>query len=125
MFGIPTGVLGRFGGVLLARFLGPFNEWVVELLEVSSSDRILEVGYGPGVGTELLAATVGDGFVAGVDPSNAMFHQASARNATAIQAGRVDLRLGVAEALPFDDATFDLAVGELHADVAEPGSGIA
>jgi ubiquinone/menaquinone biosynthesis C-methylase UbiE len=110
VFGVPTGILGRLGGLLLARFLGPFNEWVVELLEVGSSDRILEVGYGPGVATELLAAAARDGFVAGVDPSTAMFHKASARNAAAIQAGRVDLRLGVAENLPFDDATFDLAM---------------
>ena len=110
VFGVPTGILGRLGGVLLARFLGPFNEWVVELLEVASSNRILEVGYGPGVGTELLAAAARDGFVAGVDPSTARFHMASVRNAAAIQARRVDLRLGVAENLPFDDATFDLAM---------------
>lgn len=110
MFGVPTGILGRLGGLLLARFLGPFNEWVVELLEVASSDRILEVGYGPGVATELLAAAARDGLVAGVDPSIAMFRKASARNATAIQAGQVDLRVGVAEALPFEDATFDSAM---------------
>lgn len=110
MFGVPTGVLGLFGGYLLARFLGPFNEWVVELMEVGSSDRVLEVGYGPGVATELLAAVTRDGFVAGVDPSTAMLRKASARNAAAIEAGRVDLRLGVAAALPFDDATFDVAV---------------
>ncbi|HUG32566.1 MAG TPA: methyltransferase domain-containing protein [Acidimicrobiia bacterium] len=125
MFGIPTGVLGRIGGLMLARFLGPFNEWVIELLEVTSSDRILEVGYGPGVATELLAAAACDGFVAGVDPSTAMFHKASARNAAAIQAGRVDLRLGVAEALPFDDATFDLAMSVNSMQIwPNPGAGL-
>jgi ubiquinone/menaquinone biosynthesis C-methylase UbiE len=39
-----------------------------------------------------------------------MFHMASVRNAAAIQAGRVDLKLAVAENLPFDDATSDWAI---------------
>jgi ubiquinone/menaquinone biosynthesis C-methylase UbiE len=39
-----------------------------------------------------------------------MFEQARARNATAIESGRVDLRHGSVESLPFDDNSFDKAV---------------
>lgn len=110
VFGVPTVALGRLCGLLLARLLGPFNEWGVGLLDVGPADRIVEVGYGPGVATELLATAARDGYVAGVDPSPVMLQAASARNRAAIEAGRVDLRLGAAEHLPFDDATFDVAM---------------
>jgi ubiquinone/menaquinone biosynthesis C-methylase UbiE len=48
--------------------------------------------------------------VAGIDPSQEMVEQARARNTDAIESGRVDLRRGSVETLPFDDATFDKAL---------------
>lgn len=110
MFGCPDGIPGRLGGVLLARGLGPFNAWVVGLLGVGQSDRILEVGFGPGVAIRLLADAASEGHVAGVDPSPVMLRQARARNAAAISAGQVDLRIGVAGDLPFGDQSFDAAL---------------
>ena len=44
----------------------------------------------------------------GIDPSQEMVEQARARNTDAIESGRVDLRRGPVESLPFDDGTFDL-----------------
>jgi iron complex transport system substrate-binding protein len=52
---------------------------------------------------------VPDGRVAGVDSSEAMLAMASRRNRAALAAGRVDLRLGRAEEIPFADASFDAA----------------
>jgi ubiquinone/menaquinone biosynthesis C-methylase UbiE len=48
--------------------------------------------------------------VAGVDHSNEMIAQATARNEDAIKARRVDLRLGFAGSLPFEDNVFDKAL---------------
>src|SRR5262249_38416365 len=39
-----------------------------------------------------------------------MLEQAQARNATAIRRGRVDIRHGSVERLPFDDSSFDKAL---------------
>jgi ubiquinone/menaquinone biosynthesis C-methylase UbiE len=50
------------------------------------------------------------GHVAGIDQSREMVEQARARNATAIQSGRVHLRHGSVESLPFDDNSFDKAL---------------
>ena len=50
------------------------------------------------------------GHIAVVDLSGEMVKQARARNATAIKTGRVDLRQGSAERLPFGDSTFDKAL---------------
>ena len=51
-----------------------------------------------------------EGRIAGVDPSPEMIEQARARNVTAIEIGRVDLRRGIVERLPFDDNAFDKAL---------------
>jgi len=49
MFGRPQGALGRLGGIIMARTNGDCGAWVIELLEVRPNDRVLEVGFGPGV----------------------------------------------------------------------------
>src|SRR5688500_16409651 len=90
-FGRPAGVLGRLGGMIMART----NQWMarrtIDLLEVQPSDRVLEIGFGPGVGIEFLANAIPSGWVAGIDPSEEMVEQAAARNATGIETGRVEL----------------------------------
>lgn len=59
------------------------NEWVVSLMEVQPNDRILEIGFGPGVAIEKLSYLVTTGFVAGIDASEIMVRQARKRNARA------------------------------------------
>lgn len=84
--------------------------WVIDLLGIQPHDRVLKVGFGPGVGIELLARSVSGGYIAGVDPSEEMVEQATARNVKAIESGRVDLRYGSVESLPFEDNTFNKAL---------------
>jgi ubiquinone/menaquinone biosynthesis C-methylase UbiE len=82
----------------------------MDLLEIQRSDKVLEVGFGPGVGIRLLARLASAGYVAGVDASGEMVEQATARNADVIRSGRVDLRHRSVESLPFEDNTFDKAL---------------
>jgi SAM-dependent methyltransferase len=105
MFGRPQGVLGRLGGIIMARMNADCGVWVVGLLEVEQNDSVLEVGFGPGVVIQRLSNS--NCGVAGIDQSLEMVGQARARNAIAIQSGRVDLRHGSVESLPFDDDSFD------------------
>ncbi|MDQ6704227.1 MAG: class I SAM-dependent methyltransferase [Pseudomonadota bacterium] len=84
--------------------------WVIDLLDVQPSDKMLEVGFGPGVGIQLLTSAAPAGYVAGVDPSKEMVAQATTRNKKAIESGRVDLRHGSVASLPFADNTFDKAL---------------
>jgi ubiquinone/menaquinone biosynthesis C-methylase UbiE len=110
MFGRPKGLLGRLGGIILARTKRDFTQWVIPLLEVQSDSKVLEVGFGPGVAIQILAATVSTGFVAGIDYSQEMVEQATTRNAKAIAAGIVQLHYGSVEKLPFADDIFDKAL---------------
>jgi len=115
-FGRPQGLLGRVGGIIIARTNQPCAAWVIDLLDIQPYDRVLEVGFGPGVGMQLLAQSTAAGYVAGVDSSEEMVAQATARNVQVIESGRVDVRHGSVERLPFADHTFDkaLAINSLH-----------
>jgi ubiquinone/menaquinone biosynthesis C-methylase UbiE len=116
MFGRPEGLLGRLGGVILARANRSFAQEIVALLDVRPAERVLEVGFGPGVAIELLASAAPAGKIAGVDLSEQMVRQAAARNAATIKTGAVDLRQGTAESMPFEDGAFDtvLAINSMQ-----------
>jgi ubiquinone/menaquinone biosynthesis C-methylase UbiE len=109
MFG-PRGVLGRFGGIIMARTNADCGAWVADLLEIGPRDSVLEVGFGPGVIIHRLSKLASEGHVAGIDPSEEMVEQARARNVIDMKGGLVDLRRGSVDSLPFDDNTFDKAL---------------
>jgi SAM-dependent methyltransferase len=113
----PHGVGGRAAGWIMGHRGSnrERNVWAVGLLDVQPEDRVLEIGFGPGVAVQEIARRATDGLVVGVDHSEVMLRQATRRNAAAVRAGRVDLRLGTAEHLPEFDAPFDriLAVNSL------------
>jgi ubiquinone/menaquinone biosynthesis C-methylase UbiE len=110
MSGRPEGLLGRLGGLILARSNRKFAEEIVAFLDLEASEKVLEVGFGPGVAIELLASAATAGTVAGIDVSEEMVEQAAARNSAAIRAGAVALRHGTVERMPFEDDAFDLAL---------------
>lgn len=107
VFAVPSGPLGSMAGRAMARGNADMAHAVVTRLGLTGSMRVLEIGFGPGVGIAELAAAVPEGEVCGVDPSAPMLRLARKRNARAIAAGRVDLRLGTAGALPWPDEYFD------------------
>jgi SAM-dependent methyltransferase len=91
------------------------NRWAVSLLRVQPADRVLEIGFGPGVAVAELARA-GARHVYGIDHSAVMLKQATRRNAAAIRAGRVTLINASVGQLPAAlDGPFDaiLAVNSL------------
>jgi arsenite methyltransferase len=83
------------------------NAFVVQELELTPTDRVLEVGFGGGVALQSLITTAA--YVAGVDRSPAMVQRANGRFAEAVSAGRAEFRQGSVEALPFGAAMFGKA----------------
>ena len=107
----PHGTGGRLAGRVMAH--RPSNRqrnvWVVSLLDVQPADRVLEIGFGPGLAiAELSRRVSARGHVYGIDHSDVMLRQATRRNAAAIAAGRVTLsrapvdRVPAAVSGPFD-----------------------
>jgi ubiquinone/menaquinone biosynthesis C-methylase UbiE len=103
----PTGLLGRWIGQQMAQQHQPENRWTLQWLDLRPTDRILEIGFGPGFAIQEAAKVAG--FVAGIDFSKTMVSAASKRNANAIRNGKVEIQYGDAARLPFEDRTFDKA----------------
>src|ERR687893_1169168 len=108
-FGRPTGLGGRAAGLLMAHRSSNRrrNAWAVSLLEVRSEDRVLEIGFGPGIAIRELGRLARKGYVCGIDHSELMLRRAQRLNAEGVQRGVVDLRLGSVEDLPAFDEPFD------------------
>jgi len=102
----PRGMAGLLAGEVLAWQNREVNRWTLSLLAPGADDRIVEIGFGPGVGVRLAAARVRRGLVAGVDPSSMMVRRARWRNGRAVRRGRVELRRGTVAQLPWLDGTF-------------------
>jgi ubiquinone/menaquinone biosynthesis C-methylase UbiE len=105
----PTGVAGRLVGLVMATRPSnrERNRRTVQLLQIRDGDRVLEIGFGPGLAIEMAARLAPNGKVVGVDHSEIMLRQASRRNRAAIAAGRVQLHLGSASSLPAFNESFD------------------
>ena len=106
-FGNPRGIIGRVVGKVMVRKNRGRSKWVVSQLDIQRQDRVLEIGFGPGLAVQEVASIATDGFVAGIDHSAVMVSQANKRNAQAIAAGRVELKCGSVAALPYADGAFD------------------
>lgn len=63
--------------------------WVVSVLAPGPAERVLEIGFGPGVAIAALAKRAGH--VYGIDHSALMVRYARRRNAAAVRDGRVEL----------------------------------
>ncbi|WP_433515121.1 class I SAM-dependent methyltransferase [Nonomuraea sp. CA-143628] len=98
----PRGIVGSAVGWMFAH--RPSNRqrniWAVSLLDVRPTDRVLEIGFGPGVAIAEFAARATQGHVFGVDHSQAMVRRATRHNAAAVRARRVHLTCASVERLP-------------------------
>ena len=104
------GLRGRLAAAVMARANRDMEAAALDLLAPQDGERILVLGYGPGVGINLLLERCRPAGVVAVDPSTAM--AAVARRRLRRQAGgaAVSLVVGDVTALGPDVAGFDGAV---------------
>jgi SAM-dependent methyltransferase len=103
----PSGRYGRLIGRLMALINAGPNRLAIEALQVRPGDTVLELGFGPGRAIAGLARRANRGRVLGIDQSLEMLDLAMRANRKAIVDGRVRLRLGRFDRLPYDDASAD------------------
>jgi cyclopropane fatty-acyl-phospholipid synthase-like methyltransferase len=89
----PTGFFGKIISRVMAKGNSAAYDKIIRELDIKPHDRILEIGYGPGIGVERIASAY-DCFVAGIDFSELMFMEASRRNKKHIERKKVELHHG-------------------------------
>jgi SAM-dependent methyltransferase len=114
-FDVGADAYGRFMG----RFSEPLAAEFATLVGVRSGQRALDVGCGPGALTAVLSARLGAAAVSAVDPSESFVAAVKER------LPEVDVQQASAEALPFPDDVFDMALAQLVVHfMADPEAGL-
>jgi SAM-dependent methyltransferase len=113
-FAVPPEAYSRFMG----RYAEPLAEVFAAFAGVGAGVRVLDVGCGPGALTAQLLATGAE--VVGIDPSPPFVEGMGLRFPD------VDVRLGTAEELPYETASFDAALAQLVVHfMTDPVGGIS
>ncbi len=117
-FGRPSGLWGEVVGRIMARTRSNLERtrWTLDLLDLKPDDRVLEIGFGPGLAIELASGIASRGVVAGIDHSDVMLRHAARRNAQAIWSGHVVLKQASAADPPEFDQPFDkiFTINSIH-----------
>jgi SAM-dependent methyltransferase len=105
----PRGPLGHLAGRIMSKRSSNVerSQWTVDLLGLEPGVRVLEVGYGPGLGIEAALAAAPGVSVVGLDHSSTMKNAAAKRNGAAVRERRLSLRVGDAQVPPGDLGRFD------------------
>lgn len=107
--GKPEGDIGRAVSEMMNRANANLTAAVYQRLMLQPGYRVLEIGFGNGRLLPPLLAFAEDLTYVGLDRSETMVAAASAFNAEPVASGHASFRLGTAEAIPCDDASFDRA----------------
>lgn len=114
-FAVAADAYDRFMG----RYSIPLASLFADFAGVAGAQRVLDVGAGPGALTGELVSRVGASSVAAVDPSES-FVEALHERFPDVGASQAS-----AEALPFEDATFDTVLAQLVVHfMADPVQGL-
>lgn len=103
----------------MGRYLLELGAALADKAGVHSGQRALDVGCGPGGLTRELVSRLGAENVIALDPSESFSAACRERNPG------VDVRLGVAEEMPFADGSFDVALASLSVPfMSDPVQGV-
>lgn len=103
MFATPADGYDRYIG----RYSHQLASDLIQMAGVRRGQRVLDVGCGPGALTTALVEVLAPDSVSAVDASEAYVEACRSRSPGA------DVRLGVAESLPFPDGEFDAVLAQL------------
>jgi arsenite methyltransferase len=110
-YGRPTGFRGRLVGNMLNRANRSATAAAIEALDLQPGAVAADMGFGGGVGLELLLQRVGpEGRVHGVDLSPTMVSRAAGRFKREIASGRLRLDSGSITQLPLEDRSVQGAI---------------
>ena len=89
----PSGLLGRIISMKMKKFNMLAYSKIIDALNIKENDHLFEIGYGHGKGIKQIISNY-NCKLTGIDFSELMFKEASAKNKKFIKQGKVDLYLG-------------------------------
>jgi ubiquinone/menaquinone biosynthesis C-methylase UbiE len=104
----PSGLMGA----VVARRLNERNRkaitCAVAALDCTGAETVADIGFGGGIGLELLMDAVGSGGVVhGIEPSSSMIHRARKALASDVARGDLVLHMATMDQLPLGDESLD------------------
>jgi ubiquinone/menaquinone biosynthesis C-methylase UbiE len=119
----PRGLWGAYTAAVMNRVNAGITAFTLEQLQPKPGNEILEIGFGGGVSFKLLLPLIEGGHLHGLDASPDMLKLAGRRAAADVAAGRLLLRQGDVQKLPYADASMDgaFAVNTLYFFPNPPG----
>lgn len=109
--GNPSGLRGRVVGAMLNRGNRATITGAVEALELQGGETVADLGFGGGLGLDLLLRASGEkGTVHGIDISETMLGKARSAFRSEVAAGRLRLQAGSLTELPLADDSLGGAI---------------
>jgi len=90
----PAGLLGIWSSNKMIKNNQKNYDRMIMDLDLQLQDKLLEIGYGPGIGIRMIAERCSTCTIHGIDFSQLMYKRASKHNKQFIDAGRVSLQCG-------------------------------
>jgi len=90
----PSVLFGKFASNIMVRNNQKNYDKLITDLDVKLHDKLLEIGYGPGIGIQMLANLCSTCTIHGIDFSKLMYKRATKYNKTFIDSGKVRLYYG-------------------------------
>jgi ubiquinone/menaquinone biosynthesis C-methylase UbiE len=103
----PTGLFGIFSSNVMIKGNKNKYERLIKDLDIQPHDKLLEIGYGPGIGIGTIADICGTCTIHGIDFSTLMYKRASKYNKPHIDKGRMVLQFGDFLKLSADNNDYD------------------
>ena len=90
----PRGPFGIFTSNMMVKNNQKNYDKIIKDLDLQANDKLLEIGYGPGIGIQMIAELCPDCTIHGIDFSKLMYKIATKNNKEYIDAGRMKLHYG-------------------------------
>lgn len=90
----PSGLFGRVISRMMNARNRKFYFRMISEMRIQNRDRVYEIGFGPGIGIQMIASNISNCTISGIDFSELMVKMASKRNKRFIDEGRVHLKHG-------------------------------
>lgn len=90
----PSGFFGKIVSAMMIKWNRNCYERLIGDLKIEPNDKLLEIGYGPGIGINLILNSYDSCSIFGIDYAELMYQKATKRNKQFVNSNRAKLMFG-------------------------------